>query len=175
MINHTDNNIEENRKWLPYRKIAECYLIKDNKILAQDQGHFLSLPGGGIDNNETIIEAATREVYEETGAIIKNSSWTLLSTIRWDWHKEWANNDKRKERYNNFRGEEVYSFIGKIEKFENPTSMEGDHWEGEIVMELSKAKNIMSKYFKNSNKYTAVYNCTKFTIISSLDSIVNQI
>ncbi len=174
MINYIDSNAEDARKILPYRKVAECYLVKGNKILAQDQGHFLSLPGGGINKNEKIIEAAKREVYEETGAIIRNSSWTLISTIRWDWHKEWANNAKRKERYNKFRGEEVYSFVGQVEKFENPTSIEEDDWQGEIMMKLSKAKDIMTKYFRNSNQYTAVYDCTKFTIISLLKSqIVN--
>ena len=31
---------------LPYRKVAECYLIYKNKIVAQDAGRYLSLPGG---------------------------------------------------------------------------------------------------------------------------------
>ncbi len=98
--------------------------------MAQDHGHFLSLPGVGIDENEKIIETAKREVYEETGAIIRNSSWTLVSTIRWNWHKEWASNAKCKERYNKFRGEEVYSFVGQVEKFQNPASKEmtGKEW-----------------------------------------------
>lgn len=42
-------------------------VLKDNKVLlVRDKGkHRYSLPGGGIERNETTITAATRELNEE--------------------------------------------------------------------------------------------------------------
>lgn len=39
-------NPKRKPKKLPYRKVAECHLIYKNKIVAQDAGRYLSLPGG---------------------------------------------------------------------------------------------------------------------------------
>tara|TARA_Y100000992_G_C21171841_1_gene446283 strand:+ start:732 stop:908 length:177 start_codon:yes stop_codon:yes gene_type:complete len=45
---------------LPYRKVGECYLLYKNKIIAQDAGHYLSLPGGGIDKGESPEQGTKR-------------------------------------------------------------------------------------------------------------------
>ena len=46
-------------------------LDKDNKVLFEvraDDG-YLDFPGGSVDMGEEVIEAAKRELYEETGLI----------------------------------------------------------------------------------------------------------
>ena len=37
---------------LPYRKIGECYLLYNNKLIAKDAGHYLAIPGGGIEKEK---------------------------------------------------------------------------------------------------------------------------
>ncbi len=51
------------------RERAIAIIIKDGKfLLVKDRGvKAFSLPGGRIEENETILEAAVREIYEETG------------------------------------------------------------------------------------------------------------
>jgi 8-oxo-dGTP pyrophosphatase MutT (NUDIX family) len=158
-------------KKLPYRKIGECYLLYKNKLVAQDAGHYLSLPGGGIDKGETPEKGTKRELIEELGAKIKGKLH-LVSVMRWDWDPSWANNTKRKGRYMQFRGEEVYSFIGVVDSFGKPTSDEGDAWKGSKFMSLSRAAKLATKFL---NKHTPpnqyAYNLSKLTIISSMDQL----
>lgn len=55
-----------------------CYLRKNGKILLQRKkkglygGGWWNAPGGKLNDNETPEEAAKREVFEETGLMIKN-------------------------------------------------------------------------------------------------------
>jgi 8-oxo-dGTP pyrophosphatase MutT (NUDIX family) len=44
-----------------------------------ERGRFWFTPGGGLDDGESIEEAARRELYEETGLSI-----TELGTVRWE-------------------------------------------------------------------------------------------
>lgn len=153
---------------LPYRKIGECYLLYNNKLIAKDAGHYLAIPGGGIDKGETPEEGSKRELMEEIGAKL-DGKLELISVLKWDWNPEWASNPKRKQRYMQFRGEEVYSYFGVVKEFVKPTSEEGDEWKGSKLMSLEKARKVVEKMFKlytPENQYT--YNLTKLNIVSSI-------
>ena len=158
---------------LPYRKIGECYLLYKNKIIAQDAGHYLSLPGGGIDKGESPEQGAKRELMEELGAKL-DGNLQLISVLKWDWNSEWAATPKRKARYMEFRGEEVYSFFGVVKEFVKPTSEEGDAWRGSKTMSLNKAKKVVEKMLSKhtpQNQYT--YNLTKLNIVSTI-ALINK-
>lgn len=159
---------------LKYRPIGECYLIYKGKLVAQDHGHYLSLPGGGIDKGETPINGAKRELVEELGSKLKGPL-KIVSEMTWDWNPSWANNEKRKQRYMQFRGERVYSMIGEVESFGKPISDEGDAWKGKKLMSFANASKLMNKFMKKhtpENQYA--YNLAKLNIISTMHILSNK-
>lgn len=57
------------------RKAARAVVINDRDeiaLLFVSNGNYHKLPGGGIENNETIYDALKREVEEEVGAMIED-------------------------------------------------------------------------------------------------------
>lgn len=53
-----------------------CMITDGNKILLQDRvkddWYGYTLPGGHVEKGESFVQAAVREVYEETGLVITN-------------------------------------------------------------------------------------------------------
>ena len=130
---------EINRSKLPFRKNCEGYFT-DGKgnVLAKDSGKgFLGFPGGGVDDNEDVEKAIVRETFEETGAIIINLK--KIDELKFIWGQNWAKTEKQKKRYKQYKGEDMHFLIGKIEKFIEPEKKEEDFWEGEKLIPITKA------------------------------------
>ena len=124
---------------LPFRKNCEGYFT-DGKgnILARDSGKgFLLFPGGGIDDNEAVEKAIIRETFEETGAVIRDLK--KIGELKFIWGVDWAKTEKQKKRYLQYKGEDMYFFVGKIEKFIDPVKIEEDSWLGEKLISIKKA------------------------------------
>ena len=86
---------------LPYRLGIGLVIINDQLEIFTgrrlDNTKAWQMPQGGIDNNEIPLEAAYREMYEETG--IKKSKVTLLKQT-----KTWYRYDLPQEIQNKFWG-----------------------------------------------------------------------
>lgn len=59
--------------------VAGCYVTKDDKLLLVEEAKphiagLLSIPAGGVEEGESFLDAAIREVLEETGFIVKPTS-----------------------------------------------------------------------------------------------------
>ena len=132
------SNPGHSRDSLPFRPTSDCFLTYKGKLVAKDMGHYIAFPGGGVDPGESPKAAAKREVMEEVGAVLKGDL-KLMGDISWVWNQEWADSPKRKKRYQQFQGEQVYFFTGEVEKFVKPTSDEGDAWSGKKLMKFSDA------------------------------------
>jgi 8-oxo-dGTP diphosphatase len=132
------SNPGHSRGSLPFRPTSDCFLTYKGKLVAKDMGHYIAFPGGGVDPGESPKAAAKREVMEEVGAVLKGDL-KPMGDISWVWNPEWADSPKRKKRYQQFQGEQVYFFTGEVEKFVKPTSDEGDAWSGKKLMKFSDA------------------------------------
>jgi len=134
----------DNRKSLPFRKNCEGYFINaEGKILAKDSGKgFIMLPGGGVDENESISDAMARETKEETGAEASNIK--EIGAIKIVWGTDWAKTDKQKKRYEQFQGDEMHFFTGSATSQESDMKEE-DAWSGEKFMEVQEVIDFIEK------------------------------
>jgi len=144
--------MKQHRDSLPFRKNCEGYFIDNkNRILASDseEGHII-FPGGGIDKNETPKQGLLREAFEETGVLI-DGKLKKLGVLRIIWGKNWAKIEKQKKRYEKYKGDEMYFFVGKIKRLEKPKGdpenpNEDDIWKGERLMSINQAIKIIESY-----------------------------
>ena len=134
--------LQRDRSKLPFRENCEGYFFdKNGNVLAKEANGYLSFPGGGIDAEESPSEAIIREVYEETGAIIKNAG--KVKELKFVWGSSWAKTEKQKKRYKKFQGENMHFFVGEIEKFEELNERQEDFWDGEKLIPIEKAIQII--------------------------------
>ncbi|MBS3125596.1 NUDIX domain-containing protein [Candidatus Woesearchaeota archaeon] len=140
------------RAQLPFRSNTEGYLLDSvGNVLAQVQDGILVFPGGGVEKDEAILDVITRETFEETGVVIEHVR--LLGTIRFVWSESWARTEKQKLRFEQFEGEEMHFFTGRIKEFREPIGE--DKWIGELLMPVSKAIEFLEsqKPFKSEALY----------------------
>ena len=156
------------RSKLPYRPTSDCFLMYKNKIVAQDKGYYLAFPGGGVDPGEDPDFSAKREIDEEIGGVLVNDDIKILGKIKWDWHPEWANTNKRKKRYQEFRGEIVYFYYGIVKEFNKPSSVEDDDWKGELLMNIDDTIKVAEKYANNSRENEANYKMAQLMMLRTL-------
>lgn len=142
------------RSKLHFRKNVEGYFFKDKgDILAKKTSFGVVFPGGGVDEGEDLKEALLRETYEETGAIVKNIK--KIDSLRFIWSEDWAHTEKQKKRFEEFQGEDMTFFIGKIDIIEMPKKRHEDYWGSDLFLSVEEVLEILQKKFiKNKDVYT---------------------
>ena len=92
-----------------------CMIYSGDRVLVQDKVHDewggLTFPGGHVEANESFVDAVVREVFEETGLVIKSP---MLCGI-----KDWVNDDGSRYmvllyKTDKFEGELVSSAEGEV-------------------------------------------------------------
>jgi len=136
---------------LPFRKNCEGYFIdRKGNILAQDSGKgYIIFPGGGIDDHENPEQGLLREAHEETGVIIKGKL-IELGVIHIIWDENWITTEKQKKRFRKYKGDEMYFFLGHIDRLEKPKGdpenpNDDDIWIGEKLMSINQVIDIIEK------------------------------
>jgi len=99
--NLNENQISE------FKKKVRAILIDDDKILVANYGGVYLLPGGSIDNGETIYDAITRELQEEIGVTYIKEELEYIFTLK---HFQ-SNYPKRDGSFIN-RVVKTYYFVG---------------------------------------------------------------
>jgi|SRR3989344_2855940 len=140
------------RSHLPFRKNTEGYFLdKNNNILAQvSKEGYLLFPGGGIEESETPEQGLIRETFEETGAMLEEPL-KELGKLKIVWDSNWAKTGKQKKRYEQYQGDEMYFFFGRIKEFKQQQDHE-DAWQGEKFIPLQKAIKILEEN-RDKNEY----------------------
>ena len=107
-----------------FRVSIKALIVKHGKVLLLDEGPKetggrFELPGGGLDFGENIHEALKREIFEETGLVVK--SVAKNPTYIWTWRFEQTRNMDwfyslviaYKVELESFEGHEKLSFFSK--------------------------------------------------------------
>ena len=123
----------------------------------EDHGTYLMFPWGGVDDHELddLHSSARRELLEETW-LVPVDGLIYLGSVARDRFPEWANNEKRKKRYEQFRGEESHLFIWTVKEGVHDKS-EDDAWEHAKGMSLSACIKKFKEYAKQDNPNTKEY------------------
>jgi len=136
------------RNNLPYRRNCEGYLLcKDGNVIVRDTGKdYLEFPGGGVDENEDPAKALEREAYEEAGVIL-DGTLKKVNVLHFIWGSTWAKSEKQKQRYRQFKGEEMHFYTGNVKEL---VQAKGDGkeegWKGEVSMLIEDAINKLESF-----------------------------
>ncbi len=153
LYNYILENVTIDRSKLPYREAIDVFIFHEDKLVGQKilrdknkpNEYFLKTPSGGIDEGESIIEAAKRETIEETGAVLKNIK--EVESFKVIWPPSFKNaSAKTARRYAKYKGINYRVIVAELVKFIDPTSKEGDEWSGtqeEKLMTIEEAIELL--------------------------------
>lgn len=101
-----------------YRKNAAIVVFRSDKkvLLCQRREHYAKnwqFPQGGIDDGETPLEAAFRELREETSIVSVSCIGAYPEPLRYDFPPEVKNKNKRRGINND--GQEQYWFLMRFD------------------------------------------------------------
>lgn len=114
-----------------YRVICFGIVEKEGKLLVVFSGkdRNISLPGGGIEEGETPLQAIHREFVEEAGYKIKSAKELV------DVHSYWNfQTGKRVERYAHF-------FVVEVDEDSKTTPIED--WHTRLLVDFEDANNVI--------------------------------
>lgn len=105
---------------LPYRKCVAIIVKKNDLIFSAERLHIKGawqLPQGGVEKNETYIDAAKRELYEETSIHSVNFIAQTAKTYKYDFPDYIQTNALNKYGKLKYRGQEqtfvLFDFFGE--------------------------------------------------------------
>jgi len=172
----------EIQKKLPWRKRAEVYILKDDKLIVGKstnkkwKGYII--PGGGIDKNETPIQAAKRETLEEIGVSCKSFKKINETRAKYGSDIPSTMSNKMKEYlkkvHSKYIGTITYTFIAHFDKYDKKLwGKEIDKYQP-IEVDIDTLISFFKKeYQKMKNKHDS-YNFEKIKyILENLKLIKN--
>ncbi|MDR0968205.1 MAG: RNA pyrophosphohydrolase [Holosporaceae bacterium] len=148
-----------------YRKCAAIFLLKDSKIFVGrriDSKNAWQVPQGGVEEGETFLDAAKRELFEETN-ISSIEILGLSSMYRYDFPPHIAQALQKRHGKQKYAGQEVgfaaFKFVGDEKEINvRKTPQEFADWKWTTVKEL--LENII--YFKKKPYEQAIAEFQKF-------------
>ena len=107
-----------------YFEKARAIIVNDGKVafIRNLKTEKITIPGGGVDEGETIAEAAEREAFEETGLVV--APITVLGENHYTVDMEFEGKAFPSKRV------EYFYLCSLIEKDEGHSGLEGEYEEG---------------------------------------------
>ncbi len=141
---------------LKYRDKSVLILCKDNKgkfILGAKMDHYppniVRLVGGGVNENETVTEAAIRELKEEMNITVENNSLIPLIQV-----------NITGEYYDTTYKTQIHIFYYKLA---NPTYVAGDDITGIVRYSEEEYQKLIMRYFALNDEQMFIENGDAFS------------
>ena len=127
------------------RPRAEVISTKENRVLAgynQEKGYVI-FPGGGIDPNESAIEAAKREAFEEADRVLINCTVAHPPTVQ-VWPEDYAASNEGKWG-KGFHGGLTYWMTGSTSKDPFHADPAERHEDYEEIFEWKPIREVIAR------------------------------
>ncbi len=137
-------------------------ITKDKKIIINfeeqpHRGNFISLPGGVVDRDENLLEAAKRELLEETGFESKNWEQWFVSDVLQSNKIEWwnyffvARNCEKNSEVKFDPGEKIETKLFDFEEFLQVT--QEDKFRNTEIKKLVKEILVSENFTREKEKF----------------------
>lgn len=145
IINKDDLRIDEVQA---FQTKARAILVdKANRVLVANYGGVILLPGGSVDDEETIMQAIIRELQEEIGVEYIPDELELLTNIKY-FQKNYP---KRNGTFQN-RLVETYYFVGKFKGVsEASKTLTAKEKKDKFQLELIPLETLEQRILENTN------------------------
>lgn len=146
LINKDNLNVNEVQEIST--KVRAILVDENNKILIANYGNVILLPGGKVDEGETVLDAITRELSEELGQNYTAEELEFLITLNY-FQKNYP---KRDETFKN-RLVQTHYFIGKYKEINKPKQkLTEKEQKSNFRLELISLENLENIILNNQNK-----------------------
>ena len=164
-----DDNLHFNEIQEFSSKARAILIDKNNKILIANYGNVILLPGGKVDEGETISTAITRELSEELGQNYSSNELEFLITLNY-YQKNYP---KRDGIFQN-RLVQTYYFVGSYKDIKKDSQKltekeQKNNFRLELVSLEDLENMILSN--KNNNPRNVYFQKELLTILSSYKNI----
>lgn len=126
---------------------VRAILLDEGHILVANYGNVILLPGGSVDNNETVEQALIRELSEEIGVQYKYSDFDFLATISF-----YQNNYPNRNGNVSNRLVQTHYFVGPFKGIQKQTLTEKerkDNFNLELIPIIELENKILNNQTDN--------------------------
>ena len=145
IVDINENNLKFNEIQDFSYKVRAVLIDENENVLVANYGGVYLLPGGSLDNNESISDALIRELTEELGENYNSSELNYLSCINY-----YQKNYPKRNGENKNRFVQTHYYIGKVKSTgERKQELTEKEVKGNFRLELIPIEELERKVLEN--------------------------